>query len=100
MFTGGSDGKETACSVGDLRLVSELGWSPGERILAWRIPLTEEPSILQSMGSQRVKHDWVTDAFTFKKGTVLKFKQNSKLWKFIWEKYLSRTYSGFILEKD
>ena len=26
-------------------------------ILAWRIPLTEEPGCLQSMGSQRVGHD-------------------------------------------
>ena len=26
-------------------------------ILAWRIPCTEEPGGLQSMGSQRVKHD-------------------------------------------
>ena len=26
-------------------------------IIAWRIPWTEEPGRLQSMGSQRVKHD-------------------------------------------
>ena len=26
-------------------------------ILAWRIPWTEEPGMLQSMGSQRVGHD-------------------------------------------
>ena len=26
-------------------------------ILAWRIPWTEEPGGLQSMGSQRVEHD-------------------------------------------
>ena len=26
-------------------------------ILAWRIPWTEEPGVLQSMGSQRVGHD-------------------------------------------
>jgi len=31
--------------------------------LAWKIPWTEEPGKLQSMGSQRVWHDWVT--FTF-----------------------------------
>ena len=36
-------------------------------ILAWRIPWTEEPGGLQSMGSQRVRHDWVTDTFTFDK---------------------------------
>ena len=29
-------------------------------ILAWRIPWTEEPGGLQSMGSQKVGHDWVT----------------------------------------
>ena len=34
-------------------------------ILAWKIPWTEEPSRLQSMGSQRVRHDWVTNTFTF-----------------------------------
>ena len=30
-------------------------------ILAWRIPWTEEPGGLQSMGSQRVRHEWVTE---------------------------------------
>ena len=30
-------------------------------ILAWRIPWTEEPGGLQAMGSQRVRHDWVTN---------------------------------------
>ena len=30
-------------------------------ILAWRIPWTEEPGELPSMGSQRVGHDWVTE---------------------------------------
>ena len=29
-------------------------------ILAWRIPRTEEPSGIQSMGSQRVGHDLAT----------------------------------------
>ena len=28
--------------------------------MAWKIPWTEEPSRLQSMGSQRIGHDWVT----------------------------------------
>ena len=30
------------------------------RILAWRIPHTEEPGGLQSMESQTVRHDWTT----------------------------------------
>ena len=29
-------------------------------ILVWRIPWTEEPGNLQSIGSQRVRHDWAT----------------------------------------
>ena len=34
-------------------------------ILAWTIPWTEEPGKLQSMGSQRIRHDWATNTFTF-----------------------------------
>ena len=35
--------------------------------LAWKIPWTEEPGRLQSMGSRRVGHDWATSLslFTF-----------------------------------
>ena len=33
-------------------------------ILVWRIPWTEEPGRLQSMGSQRVVHDWGANTFT------------------------------------
>ena len=35
--------------------------------LAWKIPWTEEPGGLQSMGSQRARHDWATSLslFTF-----------------------------------
>ena len=32
-------------------------------ILAWKIPWMEEPGRLQSMGSQRVRHDWATSLF-------------------------------------
>ena len=28
---------------------------------AWRIPWTEEPGGIQTMGSQRVGHDWATN---------------------------------------
>ena len=30
-------------------------------ILAWKIPLAEEPGVLESMESQRVGHDLVTE---------------------------------------
>ena len=36
------------------------------RILAWRIPWTEEAGGLQSMGSQRVRHNLVTKRATNK----------------------------------
>ena len=32
-------------------------------ILAWRIPWTEEPRMLQSMGMQKVRHDWANQMF-------------------------------------
>ena len=46
-------------------LVQSLGWEDllekeiaiRSSILSWRIPWTEEPGRLQSMGSQRVGHD-------------------------------------------
>ena len=34
--------------------------APYSSILAWRIPWTEEPGGLQSMGSERVGHDLAT----------------------------------------
>ena len=36
----------------------EKEMTPSSRILAWRIPWTEEPGGLQCMGSQRVEHDF------------------------------------------
>ena len=61
---GGSVGKESACNAGDPGSISgfhlsslEEGMATHSSILAWRIPSTEEPSGLQSTGSQRVRHD-------------------------------------------
>ena len=111
-FPGGSDGKASACNVGDPGSIPGLGRSPGEgndyptsvfwpgefhgltktslvaqmvkrlsimwetrvrslgwedplekemaihyNTIAWKIPWTEEPGRLQSMGSQRIRHD-------------------------------------------
>ena len=52
--------------------IQSLGWEdPLEKgvathssILAWRIPWTEEPGGLQSLGSQRVRHSWETNTHT------------------------------------
>ena len=43
-----------------LGLHSEKAMAPHSSTLAWKIPWTEEPGRLQSMGSWRVRHDWVT----------------------------------------
>ena len=63
-FPGGSDGKAVKPTMRESR-VQSLGWEdPLEKemathssILAWRIPWTEEPGGLQSMGSQTVGHN-------------------------------------------
>ena len=39
-------------------------------ILARRIPWTEEPGGLQSMGSQRFRHDWATNTFSLPFGVL------------------------------
>ena len=46
----------------------EKGMAIHSSIFAWRIPWTEETGGPQSMGSQRVGHDWKTDTTTTTKG--------------------------------
>ena len=58
-FPDGSVGKKSAYNAGDLGSIPGSGRFPGERngypyVLAWRIPWTEEPGGLQSLGLQRV----------------------------------------------
>ena len=59
-------------SLSAIRVVSsaylmEKAMAPHSSTLAWKIPRAEEPGRLQSMGSRRVRHDWVTSLsyFTF-----------------------------------
>ena len=62
-FPGGSDGKQSACNAGDPVSIPGLRRSPGQgngyplHIPARKIPWTEKPGGLQSMGSQTVRHD-------------------------------------------
>ena len=46
---------------------TEKAMAPHSSTLAWKIPWTEEPERLQSMGSLKVGHDWATSLslFTF-----------------------------------
>ena len=69
-FPGGSAVKSLpANDTGDMTLIPGPGRSPGEgngsdsSILAWKIPWTEEPGSLWSIGSHRVRHNWATNTF-------------------------------------
>ena len=66
--SGGASGKEPICqrrrherlqvwSLGQ-EDPPEEGMATHSSILAWRIPWTEDPGGLQSIGSQKVRHDW------------------------------------------
>ena len=69
-FPDGSDGKETACNAGDPGSIPGLGSSLEKEMatysstLPWKIPRTEEPGSLQSMGLQIVGHNRATNTFT------------------------------------
>ena len=58
-FPAGSDDKEYACNAGDLGSIPGPGKAPIEengnpfQYSCWRIPWTEDPGRLQSMGSQK-----------------------------------------------
>ena len=64
--------KNPPANEGDVRdfvIVWSLGWEDSLKegmathfsILVWEIPWTEEPGRPQTMGSQRVRHNWVTE---------------------------------------
>ena len=66
--------------------VQSLGWedtlenemATHSSILAWRIPWIEEPCRLPSTGSQRVRHDWITNTFSF----------HTLIWHHFWVNYM------------
>ena len=78
---GGSDGKESAYQcrrgkrggfdswVGKIPLEEEM--ATHSNILAWRIPWAKKPGRMQSMGSQRVGHNWAATRTTTQGKTVL-----------------------------
>ena len=54
--------------------------APYSSTLAWKTPWTEEPCRLQSMGSQRVGHDWVTSLTQPKYFFFFQEKRCTKYW--------------------
>ena len=69
LITGGSDGKKYTCNAGDQALIPGLGRSPGEgngnslQYSCLENPTDRGASGLWFMGSQRVRHNWVTKIF-------------------------------------
>ena len=65
-FSGGSMVKNPSANTGEAGSIPVLGRSPEKEmaahssILIWKIPWTKEAGGLQSMGSQRVRHDSAT----------------------------------------
>ena len=59
--------KNTRSNLYIITLNKEKAMAPHSSTLAWKIPWTEEPGRLRSMGSLRVGHDWATSLslFTF-----------------------------------
>ena len=92
-FPGSPSGREPACKCRRRKKiwVRSLGQEdPLEKematrssILAWRIPWTEEPGGLQSIGLQRVRHDWATKHFTASRNKYL----------FLYTRFWSLSYS-------
>ena len=70
------------CSLGQENPLKE-GMAIHSSVLAWRIPWTEEPGRLQSIGSQRVGNDWAIE-HTHTKGALCQTHQktlNSMCWR-------------------
>ena len=116
-FPGGTSDKETACQCkrhkrvwsSFLLLGSSLGWEDSleegiathSSFLAWRIPWTEKPGGLQSIGSQRMEHDWsnltqkwIKDLHIRLETVKLLLQENiekKSLWHWSWEWLLDMT---------
>ena len=69
------------------------GMATHSSVLAWRIPWTEEPGTLQSMGLKRAGHDWMINTFTStfkpKEGKLI-LKRGKR------RKFLKNRVEGFI----
>ena len=68
-----------------LATVTEKAMAPHSSTLAWKIPWTEEPGGLQSMGSHRVGHDWSNLAAAVAAAAATVKSQTSLVEQDLWE---------------
>ena len=105
-FPGGSSGKEPTCQPAQemqkTRVWSPSRWYPLEEgmvthssILAWRIPWTEEPDGLRSIGLGRVRHYWSDWACTHRGSQVKQKIHNNQV-----DHYKARLTVTYIVQKQ
>ena len=97
LVTGGTVVKNPLASAEDARhpgLIPgsgdplEEGMATHSSILSWRTPWTEEPGGLQSMGSQRVGHNWAhthTHKVWSRKTGLRRLQRRSDTWEESWK---------------
>ena len=68
------------CFFWPSQMILEKGMAIYSSIVAWRAQWTGEPGGLQSMGSQRVGHDWATNTFTLQMYILQAFLGNITIW--------------------
>ena len=71
----------------------EKATAPHSSILAWKIPWMEEPGGRQSMGSQRVGHDWMT------KLNYLLLEEHTIIYFYWWALLVIKCFSFFSLKQ-
>ena len=64
-------------------------WQPTPIFLPGEFPWTEEPDGLQSMGLQRVGHDWATNTFTF--SCITRTEEQSETWLLVYFPHIQLT---------
>ena len=95
-FPGGLDGKASAYNAGDPGSIPGSGRSSGEgngtplQYSCLENPMDEEPGRLQSMGSQRVRHDWATSLSLW--GTKVLHATSLKKKKECWRRFKIQIY--------
>ena len=72
------------------------GMATHSSILAWRIPWTEEPGRLQSMGSQSVRHNWTTNTHTHTHTHTPIYTPMSNIWESQFLHILINTFSFWL----